>query len=349
MSDHHPHGPSTLPKLAKCTFFLGGKAAGEAAGRGTMLHQQIADTLNFNGSPSKAPQVEPEAQRGVERLNKLINALRGVEQQFSLLNENLEELNFGTVDAWGYSLKEDQNGEKILTIVDFKSGAMIAGPQAYTEQLACYGLMLMDHEQVDYCEVAIIPLDDPDTDYHIASFTREEAEAIVLPIFERLKDGSQQPQENDGCNWCARRETCAVWLKPAETALTVVDALPATISREWIEASPQNAGMALQAFKKLEAIFKDIAVSDKVKSAIEAGDEVPGWKLQSRKGSESVSAEEVLTKILKGMGIAKLAPFLKVDAKGLQKAWADFTTEPFPCAITEGTGTISLVQERRAK
>ena len=129
----------------------------------------------------------------------------------------------------------------------------------------------------------------------------------------------------------------------------MVDALPATISREWIEASPQNAGMALQAFKKLEAIFKDIAVSDKVKTAIEAGVEVPGWKLQSRKGSESISAEEVLTKILKGMGIAKLAPFLKVDAKGLQKAWADFTTEPFPCAITEGAGTVSLVQERRSK
>jgi hypothetical protein len=349
MSDHHPYGPSTLPKLAKCVHFLGGKAAGEAAGRGTMLHQQIADTLNFSGSPSKAPHAEPEALRGVNRLYKLINALRGVEQKFSLLNEDLEELNFGTIDAWGYSSEEDENGEKILTIVDFKSGAMIAGPEAYTEQLACYGLMLMDHEQVDYCQVAIIPLDDTETEYHIATFTRQEAESIVLPIFERLKDGSQQPQESDGCNWCARRESCSVWVKPAETALTVVDALPVTISRKWIEASPQNAGMALQALKKLEAIFKDLAVSDKVKDAIEAGEEVPGWRLQNRKGSESVDAEEVLLKVLKGMGIAKLAPFLKVDVKGLQKAWADFTTEPFPCAITEGAGTISLVQERRAK
>jgi hypothetical protein len=346
MSDHHPHGPSTLPKLAKCVHFLGGKAAGEAAGRGTMLHQQIADTLNFSGSPSKAPHAEPEALRGVDRLHKLISDVQGVEERFSLLDENLEELTFGTVDAWGYA---EDDGEKVLTVVDFKSGGMISGPQAYTEQLAAYGLMVMDAEDQDRCNVAIIPIDDEENDFHVATFTRQEAEAIVLPIFERLKDGSQQPQENDGCNWCARRESCQVWVKPAETALTVVDALPATISRKWIEASPQNAAMALQAFKKLEAIFKDIAVSDKVKAAIEAGEEVPGWRLQNRKGSESVDAEEVLLKVLKGMGIAKLAPHLKVDAKGLQKAWADFTTEPFPCVITEGAGTISLVQERRAK
>jgi len=323
MSDHHPHGPSTLPKLAKCTFFLGGKAAGEAAGRGTMLHQQIADTLNFNGSPSDAPQVESEAMRGVERLNKLINALRGVEQQFSLLNENLEELNFGTVDAWGYSSKEDENGEKILTIVDFKSGAMIAGPQAYTEQLACYGLMLMDHEQVNYCEVAIVPLDDEETEYHIASFTRQEAEAIVLPIFERLEDGSQQPQENDGCNWCARRESCPVWVKPAEAALTIVDALPATITREWIEASPQNAGLALTAFKKLEGIFDDLGVKDRIKGALESGEAVPGWKLQSRKGAE------------------------RLDTKAIKAKWAELTDEPIPATI--GEDTVSLVAERRAK
>jgi hypothetical protein len=311
-----------------------------------MLHQQIADTLNFSGSPSKAPHAEPEALRGVDRLHKLISDVQGVEERFSLLDENLEELTFGTVDAWGYA---EDDGEKVLTVVDFKSGGMISGPQAYTEQLAAYGLMVMDAEDQDRCNVAIIPIDDEENDFHVATFTRQEAEAIVLPIFERLKDGSQQPQENDGCNWCARRESCQVWVKPAETALTVVDALPATISRKWIEASPQNAAMALQAFKKLEAIFKDIAVSDKVKAAIEAGEEVPGWRLQNRKGSESVDAEEVLLKVLKGMGIAKLAPHLKVDAKGLQKAWADFTTEPFPCVITEGAGTISLVQERRAK
>lgn len=323
MSDHHPHGPSTLPKLAKCVHFLGGKTAGEAASRGTMLHQQIADALNFNGSPSKAPQVELEAQRGVDRLHKLINALRGVEQQFSLFNEDLEELNYGTVDAWGYSSKEDENGEKILTIVDFKSGAMIAGPQAYTEQLACYGLMLMDHEQMDYCEVAIIPIDDPETEYHIASFTRQEAEAIVLPIFERLKDGSQQPQENDGCNWCARRETCAVWVKPAESTLPLVDALPTTITREWIEASPQNAGIALSALKKLEGIFDDLGVKDRIKAALESGEEVPGWKLQRRKGAE------------------------RLDTKAIKARWSEMTNDPIPATI--GEDSVSLVAERRSK
>jgi len=65
MSDHHPHGPSALPRLARCIHFLGGKTAGEAASRGTMLHEQIADRLNFSGSLDLAPHADPEALRGI--------------------------------------------------------------------------------------------------------------------------------------------------------------------------------------------------------------------------------------------------------------------------------------------
>lgn len=321
MSDHHPHGPSTLPKLAKCIHFKGKETASEAASRGTMLHAQIADRLNFSGSPSRAPHADPEALRGVERLKKVMNDIKGVEQKFSLLNEDLEELTFGTIDAWGYW--DDDEGGSTLVVADFKSGAMIAGPQAYTEQLAAYALMVMDAEIEDRCRVAIIPLDDEQTDYHLASFTREEAEDIVLPIFERLKSGSEEPQENDGCNWCARRETCQVWLKPAEATLALVEALPATITREWIEASPQNAGIALSAFKKLEGIFDDLGVKDRIKAALESGEEVPGWKLQKRKGSE------------------------RLDTKAIKARWSELTDEPIPATISEDT--VSLVAERRGK
>lgn len=320
MSDHHPHGPSTLPKLAKCIHFKGKETASEAASRGTMLHAQIADRLNFSGSPSRAPHAEAEALRGVERLHKIMEEVMGVEEKFSLLDDNLNELTFGTIDAWGYS---EDDEKKTLTVVDFKSGAMIAGPQAYTEQLAAYALMVMDAEDKPECRVVIIPLDDEETEFHIARFTREEAEDIVLPIFERLKAGSEEPQENDGCNWCARRETCQVWLKPAEATLTLVEAIPATITREWIEASPQNAGIALSAFKKLEGIFDDLGVKDRIKSALESGEEVPGWKLQKRKGSE------------------------RLDTKAIKARWSELTDEPIPATISEDT--VSLVAERRGK
>ncbi len=317
---HHQYGPSTLPKLAKCIHFKGKEGESEAATRGTMLHRQIADRLNFSGSPSKAPHADAEAIRGVDRLYKVIDDLRGVEQSFTLLDDNLNELNFGTVDAWGYCNEGD---EPVLTVVDFKSGRLANGPQAYTEQLACYGLMLMDAEDVQSCRVIIIPLDDEETEYHTATFTYDEASDIVMPIFDRLNLGQEEPVENDACSWCALREACPVWLKPAEAALSVIDVLPSTISREWIEASPENAGIALTAFKKLEGIFDDLGVKDRIKAALQSGESVPGWKLQYRKGSQ------------------------RIDTKAIKARWDQLTDEPIPESMSEDT--ISLVAERRAK
>jgi len=243
-----------------------------------------------------------------------------VEEKFSLLDDDLQELTFGTVDAWGFGYDGE---DEILTVVDFKSGGLIAGPQAYTMQLAAYALMVMEQEEKHECRVAIIPLDDPDTDFHIARFTYDQARDLVMPIFARIKDGKEEPQENDACNWCARRETCSVWLKPAEAALTIVDAIPATITREWIEASPQNAGIALTAFRKLEGIFDDLGVKDRIKASLESGEVVPGWKLQSRKESE------------------------RLDTKAIKARWSEFTDEPIPATV--GEDTVSLVAERRAK
>ena len=335
---HHPHGPSTLPKLAKCIHFLGGKTAGEAASRGTLLHEEIADCLTTFSKPK-----DPSAKRGVDRAKKLIQDIRGIEEKFTLLDDCFDELTFGTIDVWGYT---DGN----LIVADFKSGAMIGGAESYLEQLAAYSLMVMEKEYEQECQVAIIPIDDESTEYHLAKFTLEEAKNIVLPIFERIAKGDEPPQENDGCNWCARRESCPVWVQPAEKALTLVDALPTTITREWIEESPQNAGLALAAFKKLEGIFDDLDVKGRIKTALEQGEKVPGWKIQNRKGSQSVeSVEKVLIEVVKKMGTAKAASFLKVDAKALQAAWSEFTTEPLPVTLVEGAGTTSLVAERRAK
>lgn len=320
IESHHHHGPSTLPKLAKCIHFVGKGSGSEAATRGTMLHEQIANRLNFSGSPSKAPHADAEAIRGVERLHKLIDDIRGVEQTFSLIDDNLNELNFGTIDAWGY---DNEGEEPVLTIVDFKSGRMASGAGAYTEQLACYALMLMDAEGVESCKVVIIPIDDEETEYHVANFTYHEAADIVMPIFQRLKEGTEEPRENDGCAWCAKREGCPVWVKPAEATLTLVDAMPATLSREWIEASPQNAGIALTAFKKLEAIFDDLSVKDRIKSALESGEKVDGWKLQAKKGAE------------------------RLDTKAVKARWVELTDEPIPATI--GEDSVSLVAERRSK
>jgi hypothetical protein len=156
---------------------------------------------------------------------------------------------------------------------------------------------------------------------HFTTWDHEKTRQLVDGIIYRVNAKNEQPRENKYCGWCAKRPTCPVWLPDAESALTVMPSMPATLTRDWILASPENAGRFLTAYKRLQAIVeKDMDVAGYVKSTLEAGTPVAGWKLQTRKGAE------------------------RLDTKAVKARWKELTDEPIPATI--GEASVSLVEDK---
>jgi hypothetical protein len=334
MSRHHPTlSPSSLDKKNECIKHVG-KPAGAAAKRGNeKVHEPLADAFLRREKPT-----DPLLARAWDRAKKHIARVDGVETELQLLDDELNQITFGTCDLWGRA--EDGS----LLLIDWKSGVQPAS--SYFYQMAAYSLMLMDAEGEDSCRSIIIPVDNDEDEAFILDFTRESAGEAIWPLIERIKANTEGPKENQFCNWCAKRKECPVWVLPASEAITPVREKLLFTESDALERPEQY----MDAFKKLEGIFESWGIREALKAKLEAGIPVPGWKLQTRKGAASVSSvEEVLMNVLPAIGFAKGADFLKVDVSKMQKAWASFSSNPLPVEIVTGEGTAALVQAKGGK
>lgn len=330
MSHHATLSPSKLDKLNECLHFEG-KPAGPAAKRGTEIHEKLADAFQRREAPA-----DPLLLRAYNRAKQYITRVDAIEEKVQLLNDQLEQVTFGTADLYG----RGENDK--LTLVDFKSGSQPAS--SYYHQMAAYALMLMDQEDEQECTAVIIPVDDDENEAFAIDFTRESASEVVWPLIERVKAKAENPRENQFCNWCAKRKECPVWVMPARETITLAEQKLA-FTQEDALTRPEAY---MDAFKKLEGIFEDWGIKEALKSKLEAGVAVPGWKLQTRKGSASVTdVEAVLTKVAKAVGTTKASQFLKVDASKMVKVWEGFTKDPLPVEIVTGEGTTALVQDKK--
>jgi hypothetical protein len=310
MSHHESLSPSSFPKLNLCIEYKSNPVAGPAAKRGTELHEAI-EQHHTKGTPIQ----DAGAASAYARAKEFISDIRGVESRLTYIDGELNEITFGTADMWGYHGEGD---EKTLVLVDYKSGRL-EDPNSYFEQMGVYALMLMDREGATSAISVIVGIDTGED--HIHSWQYDATKSMVDGIISRVTAKSDPPRENKYCGWCAKRSACPVWLPDAQRALTVMPAMPTTLTREWILASPENAGRFLTAYKKLQALVeKDMDVAGFVKESIVSGTPVAGWKIQSRKGSE------------------------RLDTKAVKARWKELTTEPIPATI--GEDTISLVESK---
>jgi hypothetical protein len=328
---HATLSPSKLDKLNECLHFEG-KPAGPAAKRGTeKIHEPLADAFERNEKPT-----DPLLARAWDRARKYIVRVDAVEEKLQLLDDNLEQVTFGTADLYGRS----EGG--MLVLVDWKSGSQPAS--SYYHQMAAYALMLMEQEDEESCEAVIVPVDDDENEAYSIGFTRESAAEVVWPLIARIKAKAENPRENQFCNWCAKRKECPVWTMPASEAITPV--------REKLLFTQEDAAIRpeayMDAFKKLEGIFEDWGIKEALKVKLESGIAVPGWKVQTRKGTQSVAdVEAVLRDVVKEVGFTKAAQFVKIDATKMVKAWEGFTKNPLPVELVTGEGTTALVQDKK--
>jgi len=350
---HHNLSPSKFPAWEECACFESGPA-GEAAEHGGMLHQRLAMHLHGRGNPfaDLAPEDRESLEWAADTIRELCEgaAAGGIEEKLTYRTTPKGKPRFyGTADIVAYG------PDNSAILVDFKSGEV----RDHRAQVAGYAAAMMS----THPDVATVTAWLLFGRYRRAishTFTREEAVAIVEAVIARREDPARTPEPCDYCAWCSSRMTC-----PALTARAVVIAenredwrgeLPA----EWHASAltdPVQMARALALAKFVEE-WAD-AVKHHATELAKGGVEIPGYKLQERRGRKEIADIAEAWNLIEGaieqpaflrccsLSLPKLADALAA-AGGIAKAAAEREVAGRLAPVTvEGKASVSLVKDRK--
>jgi len=265
--------PSSLPKLALCGQYQGTKTTSPAATRGTNLDTFFRDGWGSGDFPGGLPDADKEAVEWAWSQLASINAgdmAPHIETRDADCKIRIPGMPAGgTADAicverrWHADLKSGQ-------VYDYKA------------QMAAYALGLMHAHMEQEWTAYLLFCDQRKVVMH--QFTYQSALEVVASA---LANVGQPPTPNDFCGWCAHSLTCAPRLAAQEAALATTQA-----SFLGVLADPLLLAQFLDRCKTFAA-FED-AARTRARELLDAGLEVPGWKLQKPRLSETVNAETLV-------------------------------------------------------
>jgi len=173
-------------------------------------------------------------------------------------------------------------------VLDLKTGQL----RSYKAQLAAYCLALMTETWTQKASGVAIFCDQREVVHY--DFTYAEAKELVEDIINRTV--ARDPHDytpGDYCGWCKYADTCPARVQPASEALAVVEATDLSkgnaeglsAMREAILADPVRLGAFWAQYKLFE---REIAkpVGEAMRERLDAGEEVPGWKIRYDAGRE---------------------------------------------------------------
>ena len=209
----------------------------------------------------------------------------------------------------------------------------------YREQMAAYALGLMEAHFASEWTAHLLFCDQRELVTH--RFTYAEAKATVKNVIAAYYDPEKTPNTCDYCGWCAKTDTCEARLGLATKALTVAETgfdFAAVLADIGKLALFLNGCSVLDDFReRAEATAKE---------RLQAGVEIPGWKLVTRRGPEFVDHVTVGFHIQAlGFG-AVLAAYGNLSAKKFREVWEEkIKDKPFPEeAVKHGKASLSLRQ-----
>ena len=329
--------PSTLPKLAECALFEGAVGTSAAADRGTAIDlairnlisgnelEPVADVVGFDFSPIAF---------GVKQLKRLAKGsfVETREEYLAMAVPGLSKL--GTADA---VCKEQK------WVADIKTGQV----RNYREQLAAYALACMEDNFDTSWTAHVIYVDQ--IMIRSYDFSYEEAKQITQRTIDRTTSADAKPTPCEYCSWCKHFNNCHAIVRQAESAIALIpDATGNSIEaiKERILSSPESLGSFIREWKLAE---KEIAepLLGHLKTRLENGEEVAGWKLTSVSGRKFVETEAIAKA---SEGITKETLILAMGGKMSEKSYIEFCAnngvEPDTTAIKAGAPTTQLRQTK---
>jgi hypothetical protein len=276
---------SSLPKLALCGQYQGASGTSEAAARGTMLDRVFRDAWTTGELPRELNDEDTAAVQWA--INRCI-----------LLNGGADRLTTDEADCKVRTIGLEHEGTADGVAVrgqwsiDLKSGQIYD----YNAQMAAYALGLMQTHFVGYWTTHLLFCDQK----QVVSkrWTYQEAHDLVQSV---LANVGSAPVENDYCGWCSKSLTCPARVASKDSALVTVAGLAPTVQDETFLAllnDPDRLGQFLAACQTLDD-FRDAAKA-KARELLEAGQKVPGWRLQKPRASEYIEAEHVAQAVRNG-------------------------------------------------
>ena len=338
--------PSSLPKLAECALFEGAGGTSAAADRGTAIDLAIRnlisaqDDIAIVGEDADAIAVtflgeDAEAiSYGVEELTRLAKGsfVETREEYLAMAVPGLSKL--GTADAVCKAEK---------WVADIKTGQV----RNYREQLAAYALACMEDNfdtswtaHVVYVDQKLIRSYD---------FTYEEAQQITKRTIDRATSAEAQPTPCEYCSWCKHYNNCHAIVRQAESAVALIPDINGNsieAIKKRILSTPETLGAFAKEWKLAE---KEIAepVMGHLKTRLENGEEVAGWKLTSMSGRKFVEADAIAKA---SEGITKETLILAMGGKMSEKNYLELCAnngvEPDTTAIKAGSPITQLRQTK---
>jgi hypothetical protein len=329
--------PSTLPKLAECALFEGAGGKSAAAERGTAVDlairnlisgdelEPMSDVVGFDFSPIDF---------GVKQLKRLArhSFIETREEYLAMAVPGLSKL--GTADAVCKAEK---------WVADIKTGQV----RNYREQLAAYSLACMEDNFDTSWTAHVIYVDQ--SMIRSYEFSYEEAKQITQRTIDRATSADAKPTPCEYCSWCKHYNNCHAIVRQAESAIALIPDINGNsidAIRQRILATAESMGAFAKEWKLAE---KEIAepVLGHLKTRLENGDEVLGWKLTSMSGRKFVETEAIAKA---SQNITKETLILALGGKMSEKSYLELCAnngvEPDTTAIKAGSPTTQLRQTK---
>ena len=326
--------PSSLPKLAECALFEGAGGTSAAAERGTAIDLAIRNCISAEHDVAIIGEDAGAIAYGVEELTRLAKGsfVETREEYLAMAVPGLSKL--GTADAVCKAEK---------WVADIKTGQI----RNYREQLAAYALACMEDNFMTSWTAHVVYVDQKLIRSY--DFTYEEAMQGTQRTIYRATHAESQPTPCEYCTWCKHYNNCNAIVRQAESAIALIpDATGNSIEaiKERILATPESLGSFIREWKLAE---KEIAepLLGHLKTRLENGDEVAGWKLTSVSGRKFVEADAIAKA---SEGISKETLILALGGKMSEKSYLELCAnngvEPDTTAIKAGSPTTQLRQTK---
>ena len=326
--------PSTLPKLAECALFEGANGTSSAAERGTAVDVAIRNLISAQDNVTFIGEDSSAIAYGVEELTRLAKGsfVETREEYLAMAVPGLSKL--GTADAVCKAEK---------WVADIKTGQL----RNYRDQLQAYSLACMEDNFEMSWTAHVIYVDQKMIRSY--DFSYEEAKQGTQRTIDRATSAEAKPTPCEYCSWCKHYNNCHAIVRQAESAIALIpDVTGNSIDaiRQRILATAESMGAFAKEWKLAE---KEIAepVLGHLKTRLENGDEVPGWKLTSMSGRKFVETEAIAKA---SQNITKETLILALGGKMSEKSYLELCAnngvEPDQTAVKTGAHSLQLRQTK---
>jgi hypothetical protein len=287
---HAPYSPSRLPYLELCPGWVGDGADSEAAARGTAIGARLAAYVVDGVDPLAG--VPEDWQEAIEAGMRHLDTIRGIWDGLTWTMEDQIATSVpgcsGYVDLLG---RDPLLGDTVL--VEIKTGRGTRAPAEHNRQLQALALGLLE-EGAEAIQAYLIECDWDRVTEAIFDDPKPLKSAVKALVLNATHATAQDLKAGLQCRYCARREQCPVFADAPNQALEVLGERTLSPKDYAGSLSPEALGETLSRVKpvvELAVSYLD-ALKARCYTLIEAGAEVPGWRVRLMGGSRTWADEE---------------------------------------------------------